>query len=106
MLDRLKLLLGIKDNSKDELLEELITLCSTPICNYIREDKVPPQLSTCLMEFVIVRYNKLNSEGFSSENIDGASISYIENYFDIIRTQLDDYIESRDNKSVKRIKFI
>lgn len=106
MLDKIKLLLGIKDNSKDELLNELITLCATPICNYIGEDELPLKLNSCLIEFVIVRYNRLNSEGFNSESIDGASISFIDNYFETIKSQLDDYLYVKNNKSKRSIKFI
>lgn len=106
MLERIKRLLGINNDLKDELIEELITLCSNPILNYINEEDVPYRLHSCLIEFVIVRYNRLSSEGFNSESIDGSTINYIDNYFETIKSQLDDYIELRDNRNKKRIKFI
>lgn len=106
MLDRIKRLLGIKDDSKDELIEELITLCATPILNYINEEEIPKRLESCLIEFVIVRYNRLNSEGYSTEGMDGASITFIENYFETIKGQLDDYISVRESRAKRGIKFI
>ena len=105
MLEKIKLLLGITDESKDDLLNELIYLCSSPILNYINEDDIPSKLNSCLIEFVIVRYNRLNSEGYNSESIDGASVNYVDNYFETIRGQLDSYIDNRENIKKKRIKF-
>ena len=106
MLDKIKLLLGIKNNEKDELIEELISLCATPILNYINEEELPLRLNSCLIEFVIVRYNRLNSEGYASEGIDGSSISFIDNYFETIKGQLDDYISVRESRAKRGIKFI
>lgn len=106
MIDKIKLLLGIKDNSKDELINELINICATPILNYIGEDDIPLRLNSCLIEFVIVRYNRLNSEGYASESIDGASISFNDNYFETIKSQLDDYLYIKEKKSKRSIKFI
>lgn len=106
ILEKIKMLLGIKDDSKDELIENLISLCAEPILNYINEEEIPLRLNSCLIEFVIVRYNKLNSEGYVSEGIDGASINYIDNYFETIKGQLDDYLIVKKQRNKKGIKFI
>ena len=106
LIDKIKMLLSIKDNSKDELIENLISLCAEPILNYIGEDEIPLRLHGCLIEFVVIRYNRLNAEGYTSESIDGTSVNYIDNYFDSIKSQLDDYIIFREKRSKRSIRFI
>lgn len=106
MIDKIKCLLSIEDDKQDDLLNNLIYLCETPILNRIQEDTVPRQLEPCLINFVIIRYNRLNSEGFSSESVEGGSISFVENYMASIDGEIEVYIALRDKKKKRSIKFI
>ena len=95
LLNRIKTLLGITDN--DELIYEIIELTKSKILNYINKEELPKELEFILVELSIQRYNRIGSEGISSESVDGKSVSY-EDDFENYKTYLDDYI-FRNNKN-------
>ena len=99
LLNRIKTLLGITDN--DELIYEIIELTKSKILNYINQEELPKELDFILVELSIERYNRIGSEGISSESVDGKSVSY-EDDFENYKTYLDDYIFKNDkNKGFK-----
>lgn len=60
LLTKLKLLLGIKDESKTALLSFLIEKASDIICNYCNIEKVPKGLETMLLDMCIKMYRVKN----------------------------------------------
>ena len=76
LLNRIKVLLGINDYDNAELINEIIELTKSKILNYIDKTELPKELEFVLVELSIQRYNRIGSEGISSESIDGKSISY------------------------------
>ena len=97
MRNRIKLILGIKDDAKDEVLDEIIELCKAPLLSYIGESSVPSQLDWLLIEMCVIRYNRLNSEGLNSESIEGGSVSFITDIFSIYKEHLDIYIANKSS---------
>ena len=95
LLNRIKTLLQIQDN--DELIYEIVEITKEKILNYINKEELPKELEFILVEMAVSRFNKIGSEGFSSESTDGKSISY-EDDFENYKTYLDDYI-FRNNKN-------
>ena len=89
LLNRIKTLLNIEGN--DELILEIVNITEAKILNYINAIEMPVELEFVLIELAIQRFNRIGSEGISSENIDGKSVSY-EDDFTGYRHYLDDYI--------------
>ena len=89
LLNRVKILLGTDDN--DELVNEIIELTKDKILNYINEAELPKELEFILIELAIQRYNRIGSEGIVSENIDGKSVSY-EDDFEAYKPHLNFYM--------------
>ncbi len=89
LLNRIKTLLGVPDN--DELINEIIELTKDKILNYINKSELPNELEFVLVELAIQRYNRIGSEGISSESVDGKSVSY-EDVFESYKHYLDDYM--------------
>ena len=101
LLNKVKTFLGIIDNHNDELIEEIVEITKSKILNYINEIELPKELEFILIELSIARFNKIGSEGFSSESTDGKSISY-EDDFEIYKQYLDDYLfKTGQNKGFK-----
>ena len=99
LLNRIKTLLQIQDN--DELIYEIVEITKEKILNYINKEELPKELEFILVELSIQRYNRIGSEGISSESVDGKSVSY-EDDFENYKTYLDDYIyKSGTNKGYK-----
>lgn len=100
LLNRIKVLLGMNDNNllmsnndneNEKLINEIIELTKSKILNYIDKTELPKELEFVLVELSIQRYNKIGSEGISSESVDGKSVSY-ETDFEGYKHYLDDYI--------------
>ena len=89
LLNRIKTLLGVTDN--DELIDEIIELTKSKILNYINELEIPKELEFILIELAIQRFNRIGSEGIASENIDGKSVSY-EDDFEAYKPHLNFYM--------------
>lgn len=92
ILSKVKLRAGITDDSKDELLNELISDVQEYVveyCNRSGTDDIPDTLTSAIVKMVIIDYNRLGTEGLASEGYTGLSYSYETNYPDDIRRQLN-----------------
>jgi len=87
MLDKLKILLNITDNSKDILLRELIDRCSNEAKLYTHRNNVD-ELETVIRAMCVFNYNRLGTEGLSSEDYTGVSYDYEASYPDSIMSAL------------------
>ena len=86
MLEDLKLLLGILNNDKDEVLEVLIRQATFEVKNYTNREDVAT-LKDIILQIAIIKYNRLGTEGLQSETYSGSSYTYIDTYPDsIIKT--------------------
>lgn len=97
MLDTIKRMLSIEDNARDDLLQDLMNICKNLILLEINEVEIPNTLEWILIEVVIARYNKLSPEGFTSESIEGGSISFCEDILELYRPLLKKYMENKTN---------
>lgn len=104
LLNRVKVLLGITNNDNEELLREIIEITKSKILSYINEIEIPIELEFVLVELSIKRFNRIGSEGFTSETVDGKTMSYEESEFEGYKKYLDDYIcKNNINKGFKLI---
>lgn len=87
MLNKLKLLLGIDNASKDELLNELIAQCSANALAFTHLSTADT-LESVIIEMAVYRYNLIGSEGLNKENYSGTSYEYKYDYPDYILAQL------------------
>ena len=95
MLERIKLLLNITDESKDALLMELIENATEFARNYINNDAALENLTGTIISMVIYDYNRMGTEGLTSENYSGVSFGYASGYSDDIMKQLKRYRKVR-----------
>ena len=104
IVSRMKVLLGTTNTTDDEeLLYEIVEITKSKILNYINKKALPKELEFVLVELAIQRFNRIGSEGISSESVDGKSISY-EDDFKNYKPYLDDYIyKNGTNKGFKLI---
>ena len=93
LLNRIKTLLNIEGN--ENLIYEIVNITESKILNYINASEMPKELEFVLIELAVQRFNRIGSEGISSESIDGKSVSYDDD-FTGYKHYLDDYI-SRNN---------
>lgn len=84
MLDNIKLLLEINDSSKDELLTLLINNAIDEVIAYTHNEKCIGALDSTIQKIVVYNYNRIGTEGVSSEGYSGVSYNYSTDYPDNI----------------------
>lgn len=93
ILDRVKTILKLQDDSNDALLIILIENAISTTCIYLNVSTFPAQLSFIAEELAVARYRKIGAEGISTEKIDELSTTYSVNdlsrYKDILNTYKD-----------------
>ena len=87
LLDKVKLLLGITETSKDDLLTLLIEQATDEALTYTHSTSVDG-LDTTIVKMVVYNYNRLGTEGVDSEGFSGVSYSYSADYPDSIMRSL------------------
>ena len=89
LLNRIKTLLNIEGN--ENLITEIVNITEAKILNYINASEMPKELEFVLIELSVQRFNRIGSEGITSESIDGKSVSYDDDFIGY-KHYLDDYI--------------
>lgn len=85
-MDKAKLLEKIKrrssaaKNESDELLNDLIDETQEEIKEFTHRGDIPPSLEGSLIELVVIKCNRLGTEGISSESFSGVSTSYLNGF--------------------------
>ena len=79
MLEKVKLLLGIADNTKDDLLTLLIEQAVEEAIVYTHNECVD-ELNTSIIQMVVYKYNRIGTEGVDSEGYSGVSVQYTSDY--------------------------
>lgn len=95
MLDKIKLLLGLANDDKDELLQTLIALCKDEATDFCNLEEYSTKLDSAVIAMVIERYNRMGTEGLSSTSSSGINDSYIDGYSEFTLSKL------RKNRKVK-----
>ena len=76
MLDKIKLLLGITDDTADDLLNTLIAICKEEAYIYCNLPEYNEKLDNIVVFMVIEKYNRIGSEGTESQSASGISATY------------------------------
>lgn len=90
VLSSVKLLTGL-DNSRDDLLNEIISLTEMRLLNLLGASEVPFTLSYILVEVTIRRFNRIGSEATTSHTVDGESMSFKDDDFDDYLDDIEAY---------------
>lgn len=107
MLNNLKLLLGITDNTQDERLTWLIESAQTRLCILLGGvEEVPADLAYIVVEVAAIRFNRIGSEGYSSHTVEGESISFTDDDFAGYANDIQAYINADDSNKTGKVKFI
>lgn len=77
-LDKLKLQLGIKDNSQDNLLTLLLDDVQVDLLAWTNRETLPVALESTQRQIAIIRYNMMGVEGQTSHSVGGISRTFDE----------------------------
>lgn len=83
MLEQVKTLLGITDDSKDNILSLLIEQATEEALTYTHQNSIE-NLLTAIVRMVVYNYNRIGTEGVDTEGYSGVSFAYSSDYPDNI----------------------
>lgn len=79
MLDKIKLCLT-NNTYTDELINLFIEDTITEVKVYCNREDIDTELESVIRRIVIIKLNRMNSEGLSSQSFSGVSESFIDGY--------------------------
>ena len=82
MLEKIKILLGVgeDDESKDDILNVLVSICKDEAREYCNLAEYTNKLDSAVISMVIERYNDMGTEGISSVSTSGIREEYLDGY--------------------------
>lgn len=83
IIEQVKTLLGISDDLQDNLLSVIQMITESHFKAYSKQDNIPENLNYIIVEVMVKRFNRIGSEGMSSQTVEGLSMAF----------ELDDFVE-------------
>jgi len=80
MLERIKLMLGLADTTKDSLIAMLAEDAIVEVTDYCNMAVYDVKLDSTVAKMVIQNYNRVKVQGISSQSFSGVSESYVNGY--------------------------
>ena len=90
MLQKLKLILN-RGAEAEAQLQVILDLVIQEFLDYTNQEEIPAGAEAVIIQMAIISYNRLGSEGLSSQGYSGVSESYLNEYPENIRKQLNRY---------------
>ena len=90
-LENVKTLLGISDNTQDNLLNLYLTRATSFVKNYCNIDEIPSELDEVIEDIAVYRYRMNGVENVKSESKGSLSETYHDSMPDDIIAQLNRY---------------
>lgn len=89
-IERLKIKLGEASNTAiDDVLEICLEDAQQDFLTYCGRADVPVAANSLVEDMAIIKYNQLGNEGLSSQSYSGVSESYLTDYNEIIKANLN-----------------
>lgn len=103
VLSNVKLLLGISDTTQDDKLTEIINITAERLKLYIKRDEIPSELEYIVKEVSVIRFNRIASEGMTSNSVEGESIVFNDDDFSQYRKDIEAW---KSTVGEGKIKFL
>ena len=111
-IDKIKALISVEGLEHDTILNHFIEIAEKRIrlkCGLTAEDNIPDMLSYIVVDYSVMRFNRLRSEGFQEHTVEGESIVLPENEddFAMFDSAINDWLNSDANVNGKgRVRFL
>lgn len=96
MLGKIKLLLNkLEDESLDDLLVTLMSLCKDEAITYCNRSTYDEAMDFVVIQMVIERFNRIGSEGTTAQTASGVGATYDSFYSDKVVRMLNKFRKVR-----------
>lgn len=99
MLNDLKILLGIDsaDTSQDDRLSWILEATTARLTLLLGGKEPPQSMRHIIIEVSVIRFNRIGSEGMTSQTVEGETLTFNSNDFDAYSDEIQAYIESESS---------
>ena len=106
MLNELKLLLGILDDSQDEKLKLIISTATARLRVLLGGLEPPESLAYIIREVSVIRFNKIGSEGMKNQTVEGESMTFDENDFSGFMDEIQAFLDTQKDSVRGKVRFL
>ncbi len=106
MLDELKIMLGIEDTDADNLITLIVSKTTQRLKNKLHVTDVPAELDYIVFEIAVKRFNRIGSEGMTSQTIEGKSETFADSDFDEFKDDIQAWLDRQQDKERGKVRFI
>lgn len=106
MLNELKLLLGILDDSQDEKLKLIISTATARLRVLLGGLEPPESLEYIIREVSVIRFNKIGSEGMKNQTVEGESMTFDENDFSGFMDEIQAFLDTQKDSVRGKVRFL
>lgn len=106
MLNQLKTLLEIKDDSMDAKLELLVSLATARLTVLLGGLKPTADLDYIVIGVCLKKYNRIGSEGLSSHTVEGESMSFSDNDFAEYADDIEIWLSKQKESTRGKVRFL
>ncbi|WP_204123120.1 phage head-tail connector protein [Lacticaseibacillus mingshuiensis] len=112
ILDDVKTLIGLTDNSQDDLINLIVTNTTASLrlkLHLPAADQIPDALSYIVSEVSVRRWNRRTNEGLTAYGQEGLSLTFVTNDFDDFQADIDLWLadnQPKDQKTLGKVSFI
>jgi len=106
MLETVKILLGIADETKDDLLNAILTLTEKRMCFLCGgAEAVPDELEYIVTEVTVRRFNRIGSEGVESHTVEGETMTWSDDDFADYMDDIQTYLARQSDSGTGIVRF-
>ncbi len=106
MLNELKILLGIADDSLDEKLKLIISTATARLKVLLGGLEPPESLEYIIREVSVIRFNKIGSEGMKSQTVEGESMTFDDNDFSGFMDEIQAFLDTQKDSVRGKVRFL
>lgn len=108
MLNNIKTLLGISlfDTTLDTKLNLMIANATARLRRFIGGIEPPEELNDIIIEVVVIRFNRIGSEGLLSHSVEGEALSFTEDDFKGFKDDIQAFLDKQKDTSRGKVRFI
>lgn len=106
MLKDIKLLLGITDNDRDDLLELIIRNTTSRLKLLIGGIDPPEELNHVTTDVSIMRFNRIGSEGLTGHTVEGESLQFRDDDFAPYSEDIEAFLRTQQTSARGKVRFL
>lgn len=108
MLEFIKNLLGIAPDEadKDETLRTIVSLTTARLKMLLGGIEPPEEMDYIIIDVSIRRYNRIGSEGITSHTVEGESMSFADNDFDVFADDIQAFLNLQKASKQGKVRFL